>query len=213
MDSIAAVYGSTRRCAGLKMSHQVRATTIDPGLRAEFGREPRSKQPVGVLTPFTANDAEGQNRVTAFAQALQQLGWAGRAEYSSPVSLGRRHERHHAETRGRTGCARAGRHTCGFQRNEIRRIGPHQIHVVRRPTLVELNIPALGPSQPCQFLPQSPNVRLRIRVTFRVGHQDTNPPHLTGLLPPRRERPSSRTAERGYQFPPSNGDWHVPLSV
>jgi predicted N-formylglutamate amidohydrolase len=31
---------------------------------------------VGVLTPFTANDAEGQNRVTAFAQALQQLGWA-----------------------------------------------------------------------------------------------------------------------------------------
>jgi hypothetical protein len=55
-----------------------------------------------------------------------------------------------------------------------------------------LNIPALGPSQPCQFLPESPNVRLRFRVTFRVGHQDANPPHLTGLLPPRRERPRSR---------------------
>jgi hypothetical protein len=29
----------------------------------------------------------------------------------------------------------------------------------------------------------------------------------------RRKRPSSRTAKRGYQFPPSDGDWHVPLSV
>ena len=30
---------------------------------------------VGVLTPFPADDAEGQARVTAFAQALQQTGW------------------------------------------------------------------------------------------------------------------------------------------
>jgi ABC-type uncharacterized transport system substrate-binding protein len=30
---------------------------------------------VGVLTPFPADDAEGQARVTAFAQALQQAGW------------------------------------------------------------------------------------------------------------------------------------------
>src|SRR5262249_1424588 len=68
--------------------------------------------------------------------------------------------------------------------------------VARRPTLVELNIPALGPSHPCQFLPESPNVRLRFRVTFRVGHQDANPPHLTGLLPVRRERPRRRAAEQ-----------------
>jgi len=31
---------------------------------------------VGVLTPFAAHDTGGQNRVTAFAQALQQLGWS-----------------------------------------------------------------------------------------------------------------------------------------
>jgi len=31
---------------------------------------------IGVLTPFTAHESEGQNRVTAFAQALQQLGWS-----------------------------------------------------------------------------------------------------------------------------------------
>jgi ABC-type uncharacterized transport system substrate-binding protein len=30
---------------------------------------------IGVLTPFAADDAEGNARLTAFAQALQQLGW------------------------------------------------------------------------------------------------------------------------------------------
>jgi ABC-type uncharacterized transport system substrate-binding protein len=30
---------------------------------------------IGVLTPFPADDAEGHARLTAFAQALQQLGW------------------------------------------------------------------------------------------------------------------------------------------
>ena len=41
--------------------------------RAQHRERMRS---VGVLTPFTAHDPEGQNRVTAFAQALQQLGWS-----------------------------------------------------------------------------------------------------------------------------------------
>ena len=31
---------------------------------------------VGVLMPFTADDVEGQARLLAFAQGLQQLGWA-----------------------------------------------------------------------------------------------------------------------------------------
>jgi putative ABC transport system substrate-binding protein len=30
---------------------------------------------VGMLTPFPADDAEGQARLTVFAQALQQAGW------------------------------------------------------------------------------------------------------------------------------------------
>src|SRR5262249_25374777 len=87
-----------------------------------------------------------------------------------------------------------------IQRNEIRSIGPYQIHVARRPTLVELNIPVLRPSQPCQFLPESPNVGLRFRVTFRVGHQDADPPHLTGLLRACRERPSRRAAKQRYEL-------------
>ena len=32
---------------------------------------------IGVLTPWHANDTEAQSRVTAFTQALQQLGWTG----------------------------------------------------------------------------------------------------------------------------------------
>ena len=31
---------------------------------------------VGVLMPFTADDPEGQARLLAFAQGLQQMGWA-----------------------------------------------------------------------------------------------------------------------------------------
>ena len=41
------------------------------GARAAAARMRR----IGVLTPFTADDAEGHARLTAFAQGLQQLGW------------------------------------------------------------------------------------------------------------------------------------------
>jgi ABC-type uncharacterized transport system substrate-binding protein len=39
----------------------------------QTGRERMRR--VGVLTPFAAGDAEGQARLTAFAQGLQQAGW------------------------------------------------------------------------------------------------------------------------------------------
>ena len=43
------------------------------GTRAQPRERARSG---GVLTPFAPHDSEGQNRVTAFVQALQQLGWS-----------------------------------------------------------------------------------------------------------------------------------------
>jgi len=49
------------------------AVTWPLAARAQQRERMRS---VGVLTPFAAHDTEGQNRVTAFAQALQQLGWS-----------------------------------------------------------------------------------------------------------------------------------------
>ena len=38
-------------------------------------QQPPRMHRIGVLTPFAADDAEGQARLTAFAQGLQQLGW------------------------------------------------------------------------------------------------------------------------------------------
>jgi len=38
-------------------------------------QQPARMRRIGVLTPFTADDAEGHARLTAFAQGLQQLGW------------------------------------------------------------------------------------------------------------------------------------------
>src|SRR5215468_9339136 len=40
--------------------------------RAQQGEQMRR---IGVLTPFAADDPEGQARITAFVQGLQQLGW------------------------------------------------------------------------------------------------------------------------------------------
>jgi putative ABC transport system substrate-binding protein len=51
------------------------------GGAAAWPLDARAQQPrermrrVGVLSPFAADDAEGQARLTAFAQALQQAGW------------------------------------------------------------------------------------------------------------------------------------------
>jgi len=38
-------------------------------------QQPRRMRRIGILTPFPADDAEGQARLTAFTQALQQSGW------------------------------------------------------------------------------------------------------------------------------------------
>jgi putative ABC transport system substrate-binding protein len=42
---------------------------------AAHAQQPRRMRRIGVLTPFPADDAEGHARLTAFTQALQQLGW------------------------------------------------------------------------------------------------------------------------------------------
>src|SRR3954465_13994568 len=40
------------------------------------GQQRERVRHVGVLMPFTADDQEGQARLLAFAQGLQQMGWA-----------------------------------------------------------------------------------------------------------------------------------------
>src|SRR5258707_1266863 len=43
---------------------------------AARAQQPDRMRRVGVLLPFTADDPEGQARLMAFVQGLQQLGWA-----------------------------------------------------------------------------------------------------------------------------------------
>src|SRR5262249_778006 len=43
---------------------------------AARAQQPERMRRIGVLTYWTADDAEGQARLAAFAQALEQLGWS-----------------------------------------------------------------------------------------------------------------------------------------
>ena len=107
-------------------------------------------------------------------------------------------------------CAYRARSRCGLETTAPRRCSSETGEIARPigSCLVELercrNGPALGLHQ-CI-------VRTGNRRT-RCSREKPDAPDLAGLLRAGGKRPSSRTAERDYQFPPSDGDWHVPLSV
>ena len=75
--------------------------------RAQQGERVRR---IGVLMSLAADDPEGQARLAAFLQGLQQLGWTDRPQRADRYSLGRGRCRAHSQIRGGIGRARAGRH-------------------------------------------------------------------------------------------------------
>ena len=102
----------------------------------------------------------------------------------------------------------------GCKRDEFLRESLHRFRVVGcRPAILDPGVAALRPPELLEPVPERRNMGLCFQVALGMAHQYTDPPHPLALLRARRERPSSRTAERGYQFPPSDVDWHVPLSV
>ena len=72
--------------------------------RAQQGERVRR---IGVLMNLAADDPEGQARVAAFMQGLQELGWTDRPQRAHRHPLGCWRCRAHAQIRGRTGRARA----------------------------------------------------------------------------------------------------------
>src|SRR5262249_1317531 len=77
--------------------------------------QPDPMRRVGVLLPFTADDSEGQARLMAFVQGLQQLGWGRRYKREDRRTLGRRRCRAHSQIRGGTARAYPRRHRCQRQ--------------------------------------------------------------------------------------------------
>ena len=81
--------------------------------RAQQGERMRR---IGVLMHMAADDPDGQARIAAFLQGLQQLGWTSRPQRADRHSLGCGRCRAHSQVRGGIGGARAGRHPGHWQR-------------------------------------------------------------------------------------------------
>jgi hypothetical protein len=84
----------------------------------------------------------------------------------------------------------------GLQLHEIGSIGPHQVHVVGGPTLVEFNVAAARPSRSLQLMLQGIDAGTNLGIGRRKRHQDADAPHALALLRARRERPRRRRAAK-----------------
>jgi hypothetical protein len=72
------------------------------------------------------------------------------------------------------------------------------------------NVAAFRPPELLESLAERRVPGLCFRVAPEIAHQYTDPLNPFGLLRARRERPRGhRAPDRGYQFPPSDVDWHL----
>ena len=77
---------------------------------AARAQQPERMRRIGVLMNLAADDPEGQARLAAFLQGLQQLGWTDGRNVRIDYPLGRGRCRPHSQVCGGIGRARAGRH-------------------------------------------------------------------------------------------------------
>jgi hypothetical protein len=83
----------------------------------------------------------------------------------------------------------------GFALHEACGVAAHEFHIVGRPALVEFDFAAFRPPKSLEFLFERAHPRLYVRLSFRVGHQESDAPHpLARYLRARRERPRHRCA-------------------
>ena len=72
---------------------------------------------IGVLMSLAADDPEGQARIAAFLQGLQQLGWTDGRNVRIDIRWAAGNADRHSQIRGGIGRARAGRHPGHWQRD------------------------------------------------------------------------------------------------
>src|SRR5262249_50295952 len=82
----------------------------------------------------------------------------------------------------------------GIGSHQTCRVAPYHVHIVGGPTLLELDIPAVRPSQLCQLLLECANTGFALAITLGERHYDSNAPHATWPLCARGERPDHRRA-------------------
>jgi hypothetical protein len=72
----------------------------------------------------------------------------------------------------------------------------HALDVEPSPPIVDRNVSAIGPPKFCKLLLEGSDPQSSLLV-LHTRNQNADPPHRTGLLRPRRQRPSRRrTAEK-----------------
>ena len=112
--------------------------TLIGGAAAAWPLAARAQQPermrrIGVLMPLAADDPEAQARLAAFLQALKELGWSDGRNVRIDYRWAGGRWRPHAQRRGRTGRARAGRHPGHWQHRgrAIASGNPHRADRIR----------------------------------------------------------------------------------
>jgi len=102
----------------------------------------------------------------------------------------REHDRHSARRLQQRPHDRAtgGQDDVRLERDQFSRVSARVIGTPRAPTIVDLQVAAVGPAQLLQTLLERRNPILRLRITSQ-SHEDPDPPLPLVLLRARRERP------------------------
>jgi hypothetical protein len=75
---------------------------------------------------------------------------------------------------------------------------------------VDAQVLPFGPTQRLQSLPKGRRARLSFRILLRIVHQHCDPAHPVGLLRPRRERQTRRSAaEQRDELAPPDAKCHL----
>jgi hypothetical protein len=123
------------------------------------------------------------------------------------------HDRHGArllQQRPR-GCTADREDDVGRERSQFRGVSTNALGVARSPAQVDANVAPVGPAQLTQRLGKRQQASVPGRIVRGEGHEHADASHALGLLRARRARPRGGTAKRGYQFPPSDREWHETL--